>query len=270
MMMPTTAILDGDIIAYRAAFWADAEGIEDLPGRINQDIKNWTPQGVDTVYVAMSCPRNKNFRRMFWPEYKKHREDFKSPDSMPIALETIYAVENTSVRCVDHLEADDLIGMLVSSGQAVGVTVDKDLRQIPGWHWNPDKESEPLLVSGEEADKYFYQQWMTGDTTDNIWGLWKVGPAKAKKFLEKHPQEEWDTKIMEMYQDEDWAKRPEEKRPLDMFRKDFALAQARCVRILRHGDYDKDNNTINLWCPNNHGVRNILDLDKGDIHEQSI
>ena len=62
----------------------------------------------------------------------------------------------------------------------------------------------------------------------------------------------------------------EEKRPVDMFRKDFALAQARCVRILRHGDYDKDNNTINLWCPNNHGVRNILDLSKGDIYEQGI
>jgi hypothetical protein len=55
-----------------------------------------------------------------------------------------------------------------------------------------------------------------------------------------------------------------------MYRKDFALAQARCVRILRDGDYNKDNNTINLWCPNNHGVRNILDLDKGVIDEQSI
>lgn len=270
MTQPTTAILDGDIIAYRAAFWADSEGIDELPTRIAQDIKNWTPQGVDTVYMAMSCPRNKNFRRMFWPEYKKHREDFKTPDSMPVALETIYDVGNITVRCVNHLEADDLIGMLVSSGQAIGVTVDKDLRQIPGWHWNPDKESEPLLVSGEEADKYFYQQWMTGDTTDNIWGLWKVGPARAKKYLDKTPREEWDQGIMDMYKDEDWAKRPEEKRPLEWFRDQFALSQARCVRILRDGDYNKDNNTISLWCPNNHGVRNILDLNMGVIHEQSI
>jgi len=266
---PTEAILDGDIIAYRAAFWADSEGVDELPTRIAQDIKNWTPEGVDKVYIAMSCPRSNNYRRMFWPEYKKHREDFKSPDCMSIALETIYAT-NLTVRCVNHLEADDLIGMLVSSGKALGVTVDKDLRQIPGWHWNPDKELEPLLVSGEEADKYFYQQWLTGDTTDNIWGLWKVGPAKALKVLEANPPEEWDQVIMTMYENEDWAKRPENKRPLDMFRKEFALSQARCVRILRDGDYDKEKNTINLWCPNNHGVRNILNLDKGVIDEQDI
>ena len=42
MTMPTIAILDGDIIAYRAAFWAESEGIEDIPDRIRKDLKNWT------------------------------------------------------------------------------------------------------------------------------------------------------------------------------------------------------------------------------------
>jgi len=270
MTLPTEVILDGDIIAYRAAFWADAEGIDELPSRIEQDVKNWTPPNTDKVYIAMSCPRSHNFRRMFWPEYKKHRDDFKSPDSMDYALECIYNTQNTTVRCVNNLEADDLIGMLVSEGRAIGVTVDKDLRQIPGWHWNPDKESEPVKVEEDVANRYFYQQWMTGDTTDNIWGLWKVGPARASKFLDSTLKETWDQKILDMYESEDWAKRPEEKRPLDFYRKDFALAQARCVRILRHGDYDKETHTINLWCPNNHGVRNILDLSKGVINEQDI
>lgn len=267
-MKPNEAILDGDIIAYRAAFWADSEGIDELPTRIAQDIKNWTPDGVDTVYLAMSCPRTHNFRRMFWPAYKQHRDDFKSPECMSIALETIYTVPDVTVRCVNNLEADDLIGMLVSEGRAIGVTVDKDLRQIPGWHWNPDKEPEPIQVSEEEANKYFYQQWMTGDTTDNIWGLWKVGPAKAKKVLDNTPQEAWDQVIMTMYEDEDWAKRPENKRPLEMYRKEFALAQARCVRILRTGDYDKNTHSIKLWSPNNHAVRNILDLEKGVITDE--
>jgi DNA polymerase-1 len=267
-MKPTEAILDGDIIAYRAAFWADSEGIEDLPGRIAQDIKNWTPEGVDTLYIAMSCPRSHNYRRMLWPVYKQHRDNYKSPDSMGVALECIYDIPNTTVRCVNNLEADDLIGMLVSEGRAIGVTVDKDLRQIPGWHWNPDKEPEPVQVSGEEADKYFYQQWMTGDTTDNIWGLWKVGPAKAKKILDNSPKETWDELIMTMYKEEDWAKRPENKRPVEMFREEFALSQARCVRILRTGDYDKDNHKVNLWVPNNLAVRNILDLSKGVIENE--
>jgi DNA polymerase-1 len=187
---------------------------------------------------------------------------------MGMALECIYDIPNTTVRCVNNLEADDLIGMLVSEGRAIGVTVDKDLRQIPGWHWNPDKEPEPVQVSGKEADKYFYQQWMTGDTTDNIWGLWKVGPAKAKKILDNSPKETWDELIMTMYKEEDWAKRPENKRPVEMFREEFALSQARCVRILRTGDYDKDNHKVNLWVPNNLAVRNILDLSKGVIENE--
>lgn len=260
MIKPNEAILDGDILAYRAAFWADQEGIDALQERINQDILNWTPAGVDTVYVAMSCPREKNYRRMFWPEYKRHRENFKAPDSMKYSIECIYDTKLTT-RCVDNLEADDLIGMVVSEGRCIGVTVDKDLRQIPGWHWNPDKETEPVCVTEPEADRYFYQQWMTGDTTDNIWGLWKVGPAKAKKVLDNHPPEEWDKVIMDMYLAEDWSKRPEDKVP-SMAPNDFAMAQARCVRILRNGDFNKETRQITLWSPNNLTVRNILDLQK--------
>lgn len=268
MNKPTEVILDGDIIAYRAAFWADQEGIDYLPERISKDIANWTPPNMEQVYIAMSCPREKNYRRSFWPAYKKHREDFKAPDSMKYALECIYDLGLT-VRCVDRLEADDLIGMLVSEGRCIGVTVDKDLRQIPGWHWNPDKEPEPVLVDQDSANYYFYQQWMTGDTTDNIWGLWKVGPAKAKKILDKHPPEEWDKVIMDLYQEEDWSKRPEDKVP-EMSPSDFALSQARCVRILRTGDYNKETREINLWCPNNLTVRNILDLSEGEKNEQGV
>jgi hypothetical protein len=156
--------------------------------------------------------------------------------------------QSTSTRCVDRLEADDLIGMMVSSGKAIGITVDKDLRQVPGWHWNPDKETEPVLVSQEDADKFFYQQWMTGDSTDNIWGLWKVGPAKAKKVLDSNPREEWEQVILKMYEEEDWDKRPENKRPT-LDRTEFALSQARCVRILRDGDYNKETKEISLWTP---------------------
>jgi DNA polymerase-1 len=186
---------------------------------------------------------------------------------MKDAIQCIYDTPDTTIRCVNKLEADDLIGMLVSSGDAIGVTVDKDLRQIPGWHWNPDKETEPVYVSQEEGDKFFYTQWMTGDTTDNVWGLWKVGPAKAKKILDKTDPKDWDSLILSMYQEEDWAKRPENKRPLDYYRQDFALAQARCVRILRNGDFDKNTFRVSLWSPNNLAVRNILDLEKGEFIE---
>ena len=211
--MPTTAILDGDIIAYRAAFWADAEGIEDLPGRINQDIKNWTPQGVDTIYVAMSCPRSKNFRRMFWPEYKKHREDFKSPDSMPIALETIYAVENISVRCVDHLEADDLIAGWVQAhpnDNHVIISTDGDFAQLIAPNCKQYNGIQDITITHEgyfdkkgdrvidkktkevkpapQPDFMLFEKCMRGDTSDNVFsaypGVRKKGSKNKTGLLE--------------------------------------------------------------------------------------
>ena len=249
MKKPTTAILDGDIIAYRAAYWADAEGVDELPYRIKTDLKQWTPAGVDKIMVAMSCPRDKNYRRDFWKPYKQHRDSVKKPDCMDYAIECMYTADDKAdSRCVDRLEADDLIGMMVSSGRAIGVTVDKDLRQVPGWHWNPDKEESPVLVEEDEADAFFYQQWMSGDSTDNIWGLWRVGPKKADKYLKDVDRDDWDKTVLDLYEQEDWDKRPEDKIP-DLSRRDFALSQARCVRILRYGDYDKKTGVVNLWSP---------------------
>mgnify|MGYP003641490240 CR=1 FL=1 len=251
MMRPKTAILDGDIIAYRIAFWAETEGIDEIPYRLLTDFKRWTPDGIDKVIIALSCPRSENYRRDFWPKYKQHRDSTVAPDALPYTIESIYEVgeeNNMSVRCVDRLEADDLIGMMVSSGKAIGVTIDKDLRQVPGWHLNPDKEDDAILISKEDGDKFFYEQWMTGDSTDNIFGLWKIGPAKAKKLLDSTDKEDWDQVIMKQFNDEDWDKRPDLKKP-DMSKEEFALAQARCVRILRAGDYNKKTKAIKLWSP---------------------
>lgn len=251
MDRPTTAILDGDIIAYRIAFWAESEGVDEVEHRVIEDLERWTPAGVDKIIVAMSCPRADNYRRDFWPPYKKHRDSTVVPDALPYAIESIYDADKqagVTVRCVARLEADDLIGMMVSSGKAIGVTIDKDLRQVPGWHLNPDKEDDAILISKEDGDRFFYEQWMTGDSTDNIFGLWRVGPAKAKKILDSTDKKEWDQVIMEQYNNEDWDKRPDNKKP-DMSKEEFALAQARCVRILRYGDYNKETGGIILWKP---------------------
>ena len=67
MKKPKIAIIDADILVYRAAFWADAEGIDELPSRLKHDIKQWTPRGCQPV-LALSCPRSQNFRRRLWPD----------------------------------------------------------------------------------------------------------------------------------------------------------------------------------------------------------
>ena len=42
--------------------------------------------------------------------------------------------------------------------------------------------------------------------------------------------------------------RPENKQ-VDMDPEEFALAMARCIRILRNGEYDKEKEEIILWNP---------------------
>lgn len=237
---PDTAILDGDILCYRAAFWADQEGIDELPVRIDHDIKAWTPMGVKKVFIAMSCPRAKNYRRDFWESYKAHRDARKqTPDCMEYAIELIH--ENEIIE-VDRLEADDLMGMGASSGKSIAVTIDKDLRSVPGWHWNPDKEQTPVMVDEYTADLNFHKQWITGDTTDNIPGIWKWGPAKAEKWLKYIHPRNWSAAVLAAY---DQAKDANGNK----YNYDYCLAMARCVRILRDGEYNKKTNTINLYSP---------------------
>lgn len=228
MELPTKCILDGDILAYRAAFYADAEGIDCLEERLEHDVRDWT-WGDEAPTLAFSCPRSQNWRRAYWPDYKAHRDGAAKPDCMAYTLEYLY--DSFECICFDKLEADDLMGIGTSRGEALSVTIDKDLRGVPGWHWNPDKEEEPVYITPEEAYRFFITQWMTGDSTDNIPGLWRVGPKKAEKYLDEVDRADWVDLVLHLYQEE---KRPEGKKVDDPL--SFALSQALCVRILQGTD----------------------------------
>jgi DNA polymerase-1 len=231
MKKPKIAILDGDIIAYRAAFWSDAEGIDELEGRLKHDVKQWTPEGCSAV-VSLSCSRRDNFRRDCWASYKGHRDFRPDPDNLAYSMELIKGMSN--IKTIPRLEADDIMGIGASSGTAIAVTIDKDLCGVPGWHWNPDKEKNPRFITEEEANDFFVCQIISGDTTDNIPGLPKCG----KKFFEKAIQC-FDAE--DRYQETWWAF---EERGYDY---EYFLSQARCVRILRMEDYDVDTQQPILW-----------------------
>jgi len=231
MKRPNVAILDGDIIAYRAAFWADTEGIDELEDRLLYDIQEWTPKGCKPV-IALSCNRKENYRRDCWANYKSNRETRSAPDCLNYAMELIKGMG--SIKKIDRIEADDIMGMGASSGTAIAVTIDKDLRGVPGWHWNPDKEREPREISTDEADRFFAEQIVTGDTTDGIPGLPKCGKSFFEKEIATFDPEDWLREIW-------WAY---EERGYDY--EDF-LSQVRCVRILRIDDFDKTTRCPILW-----------------------
>jgi len=246
MTTPKSAVLDGDIIAYKAAYAMDEEGPADsktVRNIVKFMLKRWIPDGIKDYTIALSCSRHDNFRRKVWPRYKLHRDAAYTPSSLSEIKDHIRT--SYIVREYDNIEADDIMGILASSETDIAVTIDKDLRGVPGWHWNPSKEDAPVFIEEEEAERFFYKQWMTGDNTDGIPGLWRIGPKKADKFLDKWDQDTWDSNIIDMYTTD--KHRP--RKTCDLEDYELALAMARCVYILHKNNYNFNNNTVTLWSP---------------------
>jgi hypothetical protein len=231
-MMTETAVLDGDILAYRAAFWADAEGGEWLEDRLIDDLKRWCPPTCSKILVALSCRREDNFRRKWLPSYKEHRSDRPKPDLLPDAMQ--FLRDNCTCLEDDGLEADDLMGMYKSSLRAVCVTIDKDLQQVPGYWWYPPVDPDSPVgdvqyTTVEQADYWFHRQWITGDSTDNIPGIWKLGPKKAEALLSQTLPRNHTPLVLSLY---------ERRATKDggIYTYDDAVAMGVAVRILRDGE----------------------------------
>ena len=241
MKKPNKAILDGDIIVWKTAYVADAEGPMAIDSLLGNQVSKWTPDGMDSVEVALSCKKHDNFRKDIYPGYKENRAALYKPD----CLVEVFDIIRDAYNCIElpKLEADDILGIQASAGESVAVTIDKDLRGVCGWHWNPDKEEEPIFITKEEAERWFCIQWMAGDSTDGIAGLWRVGKKKATKFLEEWDEEEWHSQILEMYSEGKHV--PKNKHDVD----NLYEAMGQCVRILSHENYDFETNSILHWKP---------------------
>ena len=241
MKKPNKAILDGDIIAWKAAFVAEEEGPMAIRSLVSGIVDKWTPDGTVKVIIALSCKKKDNFRKDIFPAYKKNREGAYKPD----CLSEVFNVMQEEHDCLIYpkLEADDVLGIYCSSGEGIAVTIDKDLKGVEGWHYNPEKEDEPRFVSDSEAEEWFCIQWMSGDSTDGIPGLWRVGKKTAEKFLDEWDEDEWHKNIIELYKEGKHV--PQGDHGLE----NISLVMGQCVRILSHTNYDKETKEITMWSP---------------------
>lgn len=175
-----------------------------------------------------------NFRHDIFPTYKGNRG--RKPPGYQALKD--WMKEEYECREVPGTEADDLAGIAMTHPTLLGkqcavATIDKDWKQIPGLHldW---KHAETELVTPEDAERLFYIQALTGDAVDNIPGLKGYGPATALKWLNKHGWN-WDS-VMAAY----------DKAGFD---EEYALTQARLVKILHASDYDLKKKEVILWTP---------------------
>ena len=97
-------------------------------------------------------------------------------------MQEVYPVA-MSVGC----EADDAISIAAEQNRtqhidSIIVSIDKDLDQIEGLHYNPDKRVF-YSQDRDSAKLYFFQQCLSGDSTDNIPGCPGIGKEKAAKLI---------------------------------------------------------------------------------------
>jgi hypothetical protein len=142
----------------------------------------------DDLHIILSESTGKgNFRHAIARQapYKGNR---KLP--RPVHYQNIrdYLVNHWGAVVVGTREADDEIAIRAKRYRDQGIpyvvaTIDKDLDQIPGRHYDYAKKVS-YDVSEEDARRAFWIQALSGDPTDNIPGCWRVGRDRAPKIVD--------------------------------------------------------------------------------------
>jgi hypothetical protein len=144
-------------------------------------------------YYITNAP--KSIRRQISPIYKSNRK----PNKWVNAIRK-YLIEMDFAVTHPEYEADDLIfdrALELGEQNCIILTMDKDLKQIPGIHFNyyrpkvVNEQGEKIsgdcvglsVVTKEESEYTFWLSMLTGDHGDNIKGIKGLGPKKGEAIL---------------------------------------------------------------------------------------
>jgi hypothetical protein len=204
----SVALLDGDVLCYNACEnrykdksgntivtlgdeiidpVADERYIEKAYLNLKAIITKMTERVFADSY-RMAVAGDGNFRKDIYPEYKanRHADPKKRNRFVPILRKMIVA--EGFATAAHGMEADDLLRMWAAELAAEDidhtvVSIDKDLLMIPGTHYRIHKD-EIVIMDEISSMRFYHEQLLQGDPTDNIKGVPKVGPIKAQKYLE--------------------------------------------------------------------------------------
>ena len=197
-------LIDGDIICYRVGFASQSTDKETglveadpLPHALHST-KLYVNQIIEdsgcTEYNIYLTPKT-TFRNNVRDDYKANRKD--KPKPVHIKAIRDYLINTYKAKVVQDIEADDALG-LSQNPYTIIASIDKDLLMCEGKHYNFVKK-DFTNVTKEEGTRFFYQQMITGDTSDNILGIRGLGKVKASKLLKDTARKDWDNMIIDLY-----------------------------------------------------------------------
>jgi len=176
------AILDADSFVFRAAAASENDDLFVAAERVDFMINTALDEVGAKEYILFLTGKD-NFRYKVFPEYKAFRKDKPRP-KWEQALKN-HLRDQWDAQIVNGMEADDACGIAQCGSpkdKSIIIHHDKDINQIPGWHYNFVKK-EKYYVEDEEGIYFFFTQLLTGDTADGIKGVAGIGPKKAEKLL---------------------------------------------------------------------------------------
>lgn len=203
--MKRLAIIDGDHVVWRAAGSCEPtkakpylESKEDAIARANQLMTGILYSLGDPDY-ELYISGSGNWRYSIDPEYKANRRDKRNPTWLQDVRE--HLVLTWRAELVNGMEVDDQCGIRMTQEEdAICVSLDKDLLQLPGKHYNFAKDLSQY-ISPLDGLRRFYKQIIEGDAADNVPSFdgkfRNYTPQKVQKLLD--PIDEM-TEEIEMYE----------------------------------------------------------------------
>lgn len=216
------ALIDSDCLVYRIGYSAEDVDSNIAIFRLRSMIDDILDDtGCREYKCFLSSEDKSNFRYEVDPQYKCSRT---LPKPRYYHVLRKHLQEKHPTETVFGMEADDALGINQTTDTVIA-SIDKDLDQIPGKHYNFVKK---ILyeISPLEGLQWFYKQILIGDTSDDIQGLYGIGPKKAAKAIDPIVDEiEMYRTVIDMYQ---------LKHPVDYYEK--VLKAGRLLKIKQHKD----------------------------------
>lgn len=172
--------VDADIVAHRVACVHNdpSDTLEEMYGILDECLANIAlNSGVTEMTLYISDKTNFRYGVAVTTPYKGSRSGKPRPQYLNQAKQ--YLKDKYKAYVHTNMEADDCIATDMTINENVAhCGIDKDIRQIEGWHYNFVKGIWEY-TSKEESPVMIYRQVLTGDSSDSVPGLSGVGPKKA-------------------------------------------------------------------------------------------
>jgi 5'-3' exonuclease len=199
-----TSIIDGDYLLHVIPHKMDgvSNNFDDFKREIDKHLE-YIMQETQATHYLIFLSEGKNFRHRV-AQTKTYKGTRRSRKPFMFADLKNYLIDDYQAIIVNDMEADDMVLIYHkllehdNPGDNIIVTPDKDLYQVPGKFYNPQKDVFKDLFA-EEARYNFWYSMLVGDSTDNIPGAYNIGKKKAASILDRTDSENYRGVVLDIY-----------------------------------------------------------------------